>query len=294
MEKENNWFDYPQKIKSWNHDIDYVMFIDENNSVDKQQLVYKKIINNQSINNDEKYFTITGCIFNKSGYSKMRNEIRKLKSKFWPSNGFYYDTKFKETRYVCFHSRDIRRHDGAFNDKVINHVDFTNELSLILNNVDCKIISVTIDIENFIKQNYNNNIYEIAFDFLLERYIYSTNKNKKGIIILESRGKKDDKILLNHISNVILKKGRDKISTSEFQKKVAGVYFNPKWYGGHSSTYAGLEIADLFSYPIHQLVKYKKDNPAFNIIKNKIVGYPNISGKGLKVFPKEKNDWCRS
>ena len=108
--------------------------------------------------------------------------------------------------------------------------------------------------------------------------------------MLESRGKNNDKALLNHIANIIFKKGRDKISTLEFQQKIAGIYFNPKWYGGHSSTYAGLEIADLFSYPIHQYVKYKKDNPVFDIIKDKIVGYPNINGKGLKIFPKEKND----
>ena len=37
-------------------------------------------------------------------------------------------------------------------------------------------------------------------------------------------------------------------------------------------------------------IKYKKETPAFASIKDKIVGYPNCNGKGLKVFPKEKND----
>ncbi len=27
-----NWFEYPQQIKVWTKNIDYVMFIDENNS----------------------------------------------------------------------------------------------------------------------------------------------------------------------------------------------------------------------------------------------------------------------
>ena len=54
-------------------------------------------------------------------------------------------------------------------------------------------------IENFIKEGYTNNIYENAFDFLIERYIYATENKKKGIIMLESRGKVDDRKLLNHL-----------------------------------------------------------------------------------------------
>ena len=80
----------------------------------------------------------------------MRNDIRRLKSKYW-ENGFYFDSKYKDSRYVCFHSRDIRRHDGAFNDKVINYNEFISDLSYTLNSIQCDIISVTIDIENFIK-----------------------------------------------------------------------------------------------------------------------------------------------
>lgn len=56
VKREETWYDYPQKVKSWGNDIDYVMFVDENNSVDKQQVVYKKITNNIPISDDEKFF----------------------------------------------------------------------------------------------------------------------------------------------------------------------------------------------------------------------------------------------
>ena len=52
--------------------------------------------------------------------------------------------------------------------------------------------------------------------------------------------------------------------------------------------FTGLEIADLFSYPIHQYIKYKKINPAFEILKYKIDKYPNFYNKGLKLFPNAK------
>lgn len=283
-----DWHQFPQKIKNWNASIDYVMFVDENGNGDRINNIFKKINNNIPISNDEKYFTVTGCIFEKNNYSIIRNNIRKLKEKYW-IKGFYNDTKHNDTRYVCLHSREIRRHDGPFNDSLINHDEFINDLSEILAKVNCKIISISINLEEYIKSGNLENVYEKAFDLLLERYIYATKNEKKGIIMLESRGKSEDKILLNHIYDVIHTKGRAKISTKEFEEKIIGVYFNPKWYGGHSSTFVGLEIADLFSYPIHQYIKYKKENLSFETIKDKIVGYPNFNNKGIKIFPKKKD-----
>lgn len=121
---------------------------------------------------------------------------------------------------------------------------------------------------------------------MIERYIYTTKNNKKGIIMLEARGKEEDKILLKHIYEVINIKGKKYISTNEFKKKIEGVYFNPKWNEEYNSTYVGLEITDLFSYPIHQYVKYQKTNPAFEVLKPKISGYPEFINKSIKLFPK--------
>lgn len=284
-----NWYEYPQKIKSWNVGIDYVMFIDENGNTGRLNDIFKKITNGLNIDEDNKYFTITGCIFEKKNYSKTRNNIRKLKNQYW-NNGYYYDTKHDETKYVCLHSRDIRRHDGAFNDSLIEHQQFCKDLTKVLKEVDCKIISITINLVEYLKQGNLQSVYEAAFDLLLDRYIYTTENHKKGIIMLESRGKKEDKILLKHIYNVFYESGRKRISTKELQEKIIGVYFNPKWYGGYSSTYCGLEIADLFSYPIHQYIKYNKENSSFKIIEPKFAEYPNYKDKGLKLYPKEKDE----
>ena len=291
MNKKNKdeWWKYPQKIKKWYKDIDYFMFIDENGNAGAINEIFQKRLNNIPISENEKYFTITGCIFERKNYPLMRNNMRKLKEKFW-ENGYYYDTKHRDTRYVCFHSREIRMHTGAFNEKLINYEDFINELSEVLENVNCKIISVSINLEEYIKKNETLPIYEKAFDLLLERYIYATDNNKKGIIMLESRGKKDDKKLLKHIYDIIYEKGTSHIGPSELMKKINGVYFNPKWYGGYSSTFSGLEIADLFSYPIHQFIKYKKTNKSFEVIEKKIDCYPNYENKGIKIYPKEKDD----
>lgn len=47
----------------------------------------------------------------------------------------------------------------------------------------------------------------------------------------------------------------------------------------------GLEIADLFSYPIHKFIKRNVKDKAFLMFENKIVGYPNYKNKGIKIFP---------
>ena len=64
-----------------------------------------------------------------------------------------------------------------------------------------------------------------------------------------------------------------------------GVYFNPKWNEEYSATYVGLEIADLFSYPIHKFVKRNNKDKAFLVFVNKIAGYPNDKTKGIKIIP---------
>ena len=87
----------------------------------------------------------------------------------------------------------------------------------------------------------------------------------------------------------MIKDKQGKIKTRELEKKIKCVHFNPKWYGGYTAIFAGLEIADLFSYPIHQYVKYKKENISFNTIKDKIEFYPNFMNKGIKIYPKDKD-----
>lgn len=44
MSSEIKWYDFPQKIKIWSADIDYVMFIDENGSAGKINDILKKLL----------------------------------------------------------------------------------------------------------------------------------------------------------------------------------------------------------------------------------------------------------
>ena len=283
----SKWYDKPTKILSMRKDIDYIMCIDENGSSSNLTYVLKQISNEKELSEDDKYFTITGCIFTKEEYVNSKKLIKMLKNKYW-NNGIFYDTKAKRDKAVCFHSRDIRKHDSCFNDSIINYNEFMVDLSDTMKDIKCKIISISVNLYEYLKKGYTHNVYNVAFDFLLERYIYDTENNKKGIIMLEARGKEEDKELLEHISKVINHTGTKKISSKELKSKIDGVYFNPKWNEEYSSTYVGLEITDLFSYPIHKYIKKNTKDKAFLIFEDKIVGYPNYKNKGIKIFPPDK------
>ena len=73
--------------------------------------------------------------------------------------------------------------------------------------------------------------------------------------------------------------------------KIKGVYFNGKWQTDSDckKSYFGLELADLYSYPIHKFCKTGQKDEAFKILEKKLYKYPYYDGCGLKLFPKIKN-----
>lgn len=277
------WTEKPIMQRNWNSNIDYVVFLDENNCEDMTNIA-NKISRNIPVTNDEKFFTLTGCIISKAEYAKLRNDFLDLKNKYWVNGK--YTNKYEKQSYVCFHSNDIRRKQLPFSPALIDCNIFGNELFKTIQNIDFKIISITINIYDYLLQNYKFSLYHTSFDFLLERLIYTMPSNKKIALMLEARGKKEDKRLHEHICSVITSNGVKNITSSELSHKIVGVYFNPKWKGNDMPPFAGLELADLCSYPIHKFIKTGNKDNLFLAIEQKIDCYPNYMGKGVKVFPK--------
>lgn len=280
----------PNKSDIWENNVDYVMFIDENNSVSSVDIVKKKLFNSEEISPNENIFTVTGCIFNKTDYSNAKNEFDKLRKKYW-NNGMYHNPKKNRYEQVCFHSEDIRGRKKAFHKDVITddkYHEFITELDSTLAKLKYKIVSINIDIKSYlINSRYTEmNIYKIAFNFIIERFIYNMIKYSTGTIIFEARGKKEDKILLEHINKIINETGTEFLKSSSLKEKINGVYFNKK-KNSNGHPYAGLEIADLSSYPIHRYVKFGTEGRDYKTIKSKLASYPNYIGRGLKIYPKK-------
>ena len=134
----------------------------------------------------------------------------------------------------------------------------------------------------FAKKSKSKNIAGAVYTSKVESF---THNKVYDVIVSKKFLTKEDKVLLNKIKHLI-DHGNNMNPSSTFSK-IKGVYFNPKWChtADDKKSYWELELADLCAFPIHKYLAYGTADPAFDILKRKICGFPNYYGKGLKSFP---------
>lgn len=259
-----------------------MMAIDENGISDLKH-VKKQVRDRKLVSPDQKYFTVTGAIFDMNEYARLRDNLTSIKFKYWENGECLYNGSLKR---VHFHSREIRKRRYPFD--IDEYESFLSDLTHLIQNTSISIITSTIDKERHVQQyRYPAETYSLSMMFVIERYAYFLrDQNKDGFIMLESRGKKEDKKLHAFIVDV-LRYGTD-YKKPIFFSNIKGVYFNSKWskQDNDKKSYVGLELADLISYPIYRAFAHGAKGKDYKIIEPKIYGYPYIHGKGLKVFPK--------
>ena len=281
---ETDWRTKPTSIEEVSRDIDYIIAIDESGSSELKSIFRAK--NNGTLDdvpNSERFFTLTACIIPIEAADSIKDEVVRIKNKHWENGVFNYKSGSKR---VCFHSTDIARKRDAFNDQVISWYEFIQDINGLMQNAHYKIVSATIDKVGMTqKYAYMRYIYDLGMDFVLERVLINTPQNKKCVVVLESRGKKDDRKLHEYIMK-LLSRGTDFVDSTHFGR-IVGVYFNQKWSkkSKDQKTYWALELADLCSTPMYRYGSYKQAGADFDIIKTHIVHFPNINGYGFKMFP---------
>ncbi|MGB4588969.1 MAG: DUF3800 domain-containing protein [Clostridiaceae bacterium] len=278
------WRNRPTNIENWPAEVDEILFLDENGDATLKHIM-ASISKGVKVAQNNRYFTVTGCSFDSSYRTTVRANIMAIKNKYWPDGKHIYK---KNEKRVCFHSREIRSRTDAFDPKNVDYDNFIFELSSFMKNEKFKIFSSTLDKVKLCTQYKNpENPYDICLKFIMERFVrFHLPVNKTAIVVLESRGKKEDRCILEYLKNLI-DYGTCYIDASLF-KKIKGVYFNPKWNvkDNEQTSYYGLEIADLVSFPIYKNFSYQHPDLAYDSIENKIYGFPHHFGKGLKIFPK--------
>lgn len=278
----SNWRNRPTHIDKVSRNIDYIISIDESGNSNLDQVLHATR-QGSAVVESEKHFTITACSIAMSDFDRCRDMVMQVKNTYWEEALYDYSGKVKR---VCFHSREIRGRKEAFSPKLIDYDGFMADLSQLISDAPIKLYASHVDKERHVrKYAYPLSPYDLCMTFVLERIIFDIPNDKTCVIIIEARGKKEDRALLEFIKNIV-DNGTQYVSASCF-KRIKGVYFNPKWCENAAGlkSYWPLELADLCAYPIQKYFVYGKEDQAFNTLLPKIMGFPNHMGKGLKSFP---------
>lgn len=199
--------------------------------------------------------------------------------------------KFKELKEeffgdpnVILHENPIRkgrdqfaifRRDPSKKEKFLARID------TLLTDLDFKLVASIIDKRRLIQNyKYPKNPYDLALQFVLERVHMELRPKSELQIILESRGKREDREL------------------SEVFKEICngGNYAEEQWpflkavFKRKQDNEVGLQIADLVARPIGRwYLDQNQKNRAYETIKKKFRRSQHgvIVGYGLKIFPEE-------
>lgn len=220
-------------------------------------------------------FLLCGLITSEENYLQTRDAINDIKKEFWLN------------KEVILHSRDIRKCEREF--QILFNLDlkriFYEKINGVIENSKYRILASAIDKEKYIKTygKLSNDVYELALSFIIERGIFCLDEvkdcKKQLEIIIEKRGKKEDKKLEEHFQRLV-SRGTAYVSAERLQEVGIKITFKDK-----KENINGLQLADLIAYPIARyVIEPKRANPAFEVLAKKIYT-KNNRRYGLKIFP---------
>lgn len=224
------------------------------------------------------WFGITGIIIDKTTINSIAKDMLNLKKKYW-QNGNYNGQR------VVFHSRNIRKKEGAFNPKLIDYSEFRSDLNKVISSLPIQVVGSLINKKDHVKKYlYPYPVYSLSLEFLIERASYRLNwLGESTVLLLESRGWREDCALLKQIIS-ILENGSRYVSSNNFEC-IKGIYFAKKRTSNRLKSYWPLELSDMISYRIYRTKTEGKGIENFNSIEKYFINYPDYRNKGLKFFP---------
>ena len=226
------------------------------------------------IDTDFPVFLLGGVLIKEEDYETVRQAINTLKHSIWGN------------KEVIFHSRDIRKCEKEFQKLFDLEIKkyFYEELNKIIAGSPYTIIASAIQKDRFIEKfgKLQDDVYEVALSFVVEQSIialHSMDAVTNLSIVIEKRGRKEDKQLDDHFQR-IAGKGTGRLTAEEVNK------CNPTFtFKNKKENINGLQLADLVAYPIARyVIEPNRANPAFDVLERKI--YRTNGGlDGLRIYP---------
>jgi hypothetical protein len=227
-----------------------------------------------NLNPDFPVFLLCGILITESDYETVRQSMNQLKTAIWGS------------KEVIFHSRDIRKCEKEFQklfDLDLKRT-FYAELNKIISGSSYTVIASAIQKQEFVESfgKLQDDVYEIALSFVVEQAISALqdiSEAKTLSIVIERRGKKEDKQLDDHFQR-ITGKGTGKLTAKDIN------HFSPSFtFRNKKENINGLQLADLVAYPIaRNVIEPNRANPAYDVLEGKIYQKDGHL-QGLRIYP---------
>lgn len=239
--------------------------------------------------NGKKFLVLTGCILHEKDIQAVETRLRGIKHKYYQNP----DIEIK-SNFLRYANPDL----AEASPLKLNSRDKYNELEAdvtqFLKDIPVFLYSVAIDKEAYWQQYPAQNPYDIAYVFLLERFQkYLISQKSLGICIIDPREGQVEKHFMGNELTRVHNKMRWEDGT--VWKKCPNII--EKLLFSQSDATVGIQISDLYSYPIYHMLEYNKPQGKYwrfdELSYPKFVKGPegSIDGWGLKFFPdKTKKD----
>ena len=266
----------------------YLMYIDESGDTSTLEQSGSKVL------------VVSGCIIDENDKQDIEAKFREIKRKYYQNP----DVEIK-SNFLRYANPSITDPNKASPIKLYDQ-DQYNALQIDIQNflktIPVTLISSVIDKKGYWTKYPSQNPYEVAYIFLLERFqTFLQYKNALGLCIIDPRE-----------GRVVDKKQMDKElnDTHQLLRWERGGFWKPcpriieKILFSDSALTIGIQISDLFCYPIYNVFQYNKKQGEYEwfdkILLPKLYYHstvtatsdeshlgPQIDGTGLKFFPKE-------
>lgn len=234
------------------------------------------------------FFVLSGCIVDESNAQGIDSKLRGIKKEFYQDP----EVEFK-SNFVRYANPDLSEKSPLKLKARDKYDQLETRLAEFLKNLPIELITVVIDKTGYWERYPSQNPYEVAYAFLLERFqLYLAQADKLGICIIDPREGKVEKHYygaeLHQLHERMRRSGRT--DGNVFWNKCPNVI--EKLLFSQSDQTVGIQVADLFCYPVFHVYEYDKsarDYWRFNdLTMPKFFRRDGkLEGIGLKYFPGE-------
>lgn len=227
----------------------------------------------------KKFLVLTGCVFEEKDISVCEQEFRKIKTKYYQNP----DIEVK-SNYLRYANPDLSESSPIKLKAREKYNELEKEMSSFLSGLPVILLSVVIDKIGFWKELPAQNPYDVAYLHLLESFQKHLEKNEQlGICIIDPREGQVEKTFIGQELENIHHKIRWQSDKSP--NVIERLLF------ATSDRTIGIQIADLFCYPIYHMFEYNKKEGQYwrfdELSKPKlrnILFYPTETKKDLRFF----------